>query len=357
MKYMNYKFLLAVSMVLVLVSCKKFTDIENIELQLPKVGTEAYYENLKAYKKSDHAVAFGWFGGWSAQGPDKSRYLASLPDSVDIVSLWVSDTYFNLTPEKIKDLEFVQKVKGTKVLICMGSQFIGDALEKWDTTGGVRKRTIFVKQDSADVVKYANALLDTIHKYNYDGIDIDHEPSYGHNGPLADNRKFMEIFINTLATKLGPKSGTGKLLCVDGEPYLLPAYQGELLSYFIAQAYYETSPTAYDRRIDRVRDLEGFSTKKFIVTEDFERYTPTSATPGGQRQSVTAFRVPINPIDYVDPNASVKRVPSLIGMAYWNPVDGRKGGVGTYHMEYEYTDNPDYKYLRRAIQIMNPAPY
>lgn len=46
---------------------------------------------------------------------------------------------------------------------------------------------------------------------------------------------------------------------------------------------------------------------------------------------------------------------SLQGMARFNPEQGRKGGCGTYHMEYEYAHNPEYKYLRQAIQIMNPA--
>ena len=52
---------------------------------------------------------------------------------------------------------------------------------------------------------------------------------------------------------------------------------------------------------------------------------------------------------------------SLEGMARWMPlIDGMlspKGGVGTYHMEYEYNagKQPSYPALRKAIQIMNPA--
>lgn len=48
-------------------------------------------------------------------------------------------------------------------------------------------------------------------------------------------------------------------------------------------------------------------------------------------------------------------------MARWNPVvDGkkvRKGGVGTYHMEYEFhiAGYPEsYPYMRNAIRLMNP---
>ena len=80
--------------------------------------------------------------------------------------------------------------------------------------------------------------------------------------------------------------------------------------------------------------------EKFIVTENFESYWAT----GG--------------INYSDPELGT--IPSLLGMARWQPTrDGevrRKGGVGTYHMEFEYNHTDvEYKYLREAIQIMNPA--
>lgn len=356
------KILLFAFVAMGIVSCDKWNDIENIELQLPKVGTDAYFENLREYKKSDHAVAFGWYGGWTAQGPDKSHYLASLPDSIDFISLWGAG--FNYSSDQLEDLKEVQTKKGTKVLLCWICQNIGDQLEKYVTDeNGQQKRTLFVNQDSADAVKYAQAILDTIYKYNLDGFDIDFEPNFGSPGTLAGpsggsgaNRKNLEIFVKELNKKIGPKSGTGKLLVIDGEPQSISAELGEYFDYFIVQAYYATSPSNYDARINSTRFLNGFSTKKYIVTEDFERYTPSSSNPGGSPQQVSAFRVPISPVDYI-PGRSPAAVPALIGMAYWNPVDGRKGGVGTYHMEYDYTNSPDYKFLRRAIQIMNPAPY
>ena len=43
-------------------------------------------------------------------------------------------------------------------------------------------------------------------------------------------------------------------------------------------------------------------------------------------------------------------------MARWQPKNGfRKGGVGSYHMQAEYSTYPEYKNLRKAIQIMNPS--
>lgn len=356
------KLVIFVLVTISMVACDKFTEVKNLDLQVPKIGTEAYYQNLRAYKQSDHAVAFGWFGGWTAQGPDKSHYLASLPDSIDFISLWGAG--FDYTPAQLQDLKEVQTVKGTKVLLCWICQNIGDQLEKYVTDeNGQQQRTIYVNQDSADAVKYARAILDTIKKYNLDGFDIDFEPNFGAPGTLAGpsggsntNRKNLEIFVKELNKEIGPKSGTGKLLVIDGEPQSISAELGEYFDYYIVQAYYATTPSNYDSRINGTRFLNGFSTKKYIVTEDFERYTPSSANPGGSPQRVSAFNVPIDPDDYI-PGSSPATIPALIGMAYWNPSDGRKGGVGTYHMEYDYTNNPDYKFLRRAIQIMNPAPY
>jgi len=46
------------------------------------------------------------------------------------------------------------------------------------------------------------------------------------------------------------------------------------------------------------------------------------------------------------------------GMARFLPMyEGklatRKGGCGTYHMENDYRSNPNYKWTREAIRIMN----
>ena len=81
--------------------------------------------------------------------------------------------------------------------------------------------------------------------------------------------------------------------------------------------------------------------KKYIVTENFENY----ALSGG--------------VSFTDRNGNEMR--SLEGMARWQPIiNGKKvqkGGIGTYHMEYEYMagKQPSYPALRKGIQIMNPA--
>ena len=46
---------------------------------------EAYYARLREYKKSDHPVAFGWYGNWTGTGASYENSLKGLPDSVDCV--------------------------------------------------------------------------------------------------------------------------------------------------------------------------------------------------------------------------------------------------------------------------------
>ena len=84
------------------------------EYSLTEVARDdAYYEALRAYKESDHAIAFGWYDGWGEPGMSTANMLLAVPDSMDIISLWNNSR--PLTPQKKEELRFVQDVKGTKV--------------------------------------------------------------------------------------------------------------------------------------------------------------------------------------------------------------------------------------------------
>ena len=70
-----------------IISCN--TDIEALDIVVPDNMSEEYWENLRAYKaRNDHEVFFGWFGGWTANSADMINFLSSVPDSVDIISIW-----------------------------------------------------------------------------------------------------------------------------------------------------------------------------------------------------------------------------------------------------------------------------
>ena len=292
------------------------TEIENIPIQIPVEKDNQYYENLRAYKRSDHQLAFGWFGGWKASGTSPSKYLRNIPDSVDMVSIW--GTWHSLTPEQIEDLRYVQEVYGTRVTFTIFSHnmsnFPGNFENKAENIPSVEK-----------------AVADSIFKYGYDGVDFDHECS---GSDLFYNKDNMTTLLREMRKNLGED----KLICVDGYVEYITEEGWKYADYAIAQAYGTSSSSSLQNRLNKVN--AALAPEKFIVTENFESYWAT----GG--------------INYSDPELGT--IPSLLGMARWQPTrDGevrRKGGVGTYHMEFEYNHTDvEYKYLREAIQIMNPA--
>ena len=346
-----------------LTACSDWTDTEIKDPTNLTVTnkSEEYYAKLREYKNSDHEKSFGWFGNWTGEAAMLNNSLKGLPDSVDFVSLW--GNWSNLNDKQKKDLEFVQKVKGTKVLMCFIVMDIGDQLTPpipadkaaAGTTWKQWRKEFWGWGDTnasriAAAEKYANAICDSIDKYGYDGFDIDAEPNFAQ--PFATDKELwteqgvMPAYVKALSKRIGPKSGTNKMLVVDGEPNALPDSLGNHFDYFILQAYTTTSDYELnDRLAVQINHFQNKMSaeevaKKIIVCENFENYAAKGGVNFTTKLSTT--------------------IPSLLGMAYWQPTyDGKtykKGGVGSYHMEYEYGQSSaqtTYPWLRKAIQIMN----
>lgn len=350
--------------------CSEWTETEVLE---PKTYDEllareengelsAYYASLREYKKSEHPVCFGWYSAWNPQPSTTisgETYLTSLPDSMDIVSFWEGDLV-DMTEFEKKDLQIAREEKGLRVLLCSFTMNIGDKFTPDDADKGV-----YWGYDTGDwegaCRRYAKAFADRVIEYGYDGFDIDFEPNYGYAGNLASNPQYMEWFIDELSKYLGPKSGSGLLLVVDGEPQTLNAACGPCLDYYIIQAYTTTdtqnttarnSDVNLDRRFKTLRskfeNVESIETtlKKLIWTENFE---PVYLRDGGG---------PFN-------KRNGGEVRALRGMAEWRCQECLEvpvGGVGgfKFNLIYDrkpsgYSGNDPYYYLREAIQILNPA--
>ena len=300
-------------------SCSDWTDVENKMIQNlegePK--SEVYYENLRAYKKTDHQLAFGWFGFWSGGTSTSARgSLRSTPDSMDIVSIWGEK--YNLTQAHIDDLRYVQEKYGTRVTFTLFSHNMSNLFKGGECP---------FPNEPEYIPQAAKALSDSIFKYGYDGIDFDHECSAG---DLFYNKDNMTTLLREMRKNLGPD----KLILVDGHIGYITEEGWQYANYAVSQAYNTGGPSSLESRYNSVKKYIG--PERLIVTENFEANWET----GG--------------VNYTDEDGN--KMPSLLGMARWQPKDGgRKGGCGAYHMEYEYKHDPEYKYMRQAIQIMNPA--
>ena len=345
-KYIVYAFALIFSMS----SC---VEVENIEIDhiggyntMDNENSEEYYKELRAWKETarnyGRPVAFGWYSNWAPSGIMRKGYLSSMPDSMDIVSMWSGTPgRYEITEAQKRDKEFVQKVKGTKLLEVSLMSHIGKGrtpasiylpiekqaeeegwsdsklaeakkLARWDFWGFTSHNLNDKENLHSALANYAKALCDTLYVSEWDGFDIDWEPGAGFND--ADGTIDIVFLIKEMGKYIGPKSdpeGKGhKLLCVDGEISALPAELDEYVDYWIRQTYGQSRPSF---------NVPGNRTEKVIITENFESY----ATSGGH----------------------------LLEQAALMPQTGYKGGVGAYRFDNDYDNAPDYKWMRKAIQI------
>lgn len=298
-----------------------------------------YFAKLREYRKTPHVKGFGWFGNWTGKGNNAQNYLKMLPDSVDFVSLW--GTRGNLSEDQKTDLKFFQEVKGGKALLCWIVQNLGDQM----TPPGKDATQYWVTEkgggDFKEGVKaYANAICDSIEKYNLDGFDIDYEPGYGHSGTLANGRRIdeshnMYVFIKTMYDRLKP---AGRMLVMDGQPDLLSTEASKMVDHYIYQAYWERSTNAVIWKIQN-EHLEDWE-RKTIITVEFEQGWRTGGVSGymSVRPEINKFAEGRQILDYATLDL---------------PSGRRIGGVGTFHMEYDFANEPPYKWLRMALDYGN----
>ncbi len=363
-----------------LTGCSKWLTPEPLFKEPENIHGEDYYEALRAYKATEHVKSFGWYSSWTGLGDDMKNYLIGLPDSMDIISHWLPVESFAepLTDAQKKDLKAVQK-KGTKVLFCLFFKDLGFRMtpgletaqpsspsdeykalmrEKW----GWYERTYDGSPEAdAAIRKYAQAMTEYVIENGYDGIDFDYEVNYGERGNIVESTKALHVFLEALSKDFGPKSGTGRLLVVDGEPQTLAAESGPLLDYYIIQAYSCSGDSDLDGRFSglysKFSSVEDEATvlKKLIWTEDFEkwqdglyRFTFRSGHKNpGMVDDGSGNLVPRTSTPY-----------SIDGMArYYRDIDGQAvkvGGYGAYRFDIKGSVD-EYALFRSLIQSANPS--
>lgn len=368
MKLRNYLYIGIA--VLGLAGCSDWTDTERelfpdqdgLNRYIPLIEAQSeedlmpsqreYYRQIREYRNSPHVKGFGWFGNWTGKGSNAQNYLKMLPDSVDFVSLWGARG--NLSDEQKADLKFFQEIKGGKALLCWIVQDLGDQM----TPKGMNATEYWVQEKGKGVfiegVKaYANAICDTIEKYNLDGFDIDYEPGYGHRGNLATGQEIsasgnnnMQVFIETMSNRLRP---AGRMLVMDGQPDLLSTETSKLIDHYIYQAYWERNTNAVIRKINNPH-LDDWE-RKTIITAEFEQcWRCGGIHPDNNAQNWNANQIYTPTIDEFK---GIKGA-QIFDYATLNLPSGKRiGGIGTYHMEYDFPNEPPYKWLRTALYYGN----
>lgn len=302
-------------------ACKKQTTPTPLDRTTRIEKTEEYYANLRTYKKTKHPITFGWFGNWNPGRATKANSLAGLPDSLDIVSIWSGGEGFEKQNQVyLDDIKNVQNLKGTKVLFTKFLHVIDDRAYP-ETDEGIKG--------------YAKSIADKVNKYGYDGVDLDYEPDFCGCTVFFKDANFA-LFVKEIGKYLGPKSGTGKLLLIDGSmtgEIIKANITPELATYFnffVEQSYDSLTAGAMQARYNAARD--SFSPDKWVITLNYESNGITASF-----------------------NDGTNTYNAMEGYARWNPIEGKKGGVGAYHMQYDYPGIPSYPTYTKAIQIMNPA--
>lgn len=357
------------------------TKPEALDLQPAYEYTDAYYEALRAYKKSDHSICYLWFADYGVPTSPAYRF-AGIPDSVDVVSLWGGiPKRGSLDWEEMQEMRRLKgtKVVGVKIIRLAHTSYLptwpkeigiptylngygnnkgynetyqetyeariaaGDsetvaaaAAESAAHRAGTSALIADMNANPVRTLKegsteenpeweypewciYAgNSIIKEVEENDLDGYDLDYEPE---GDALSGNK--MTTFLQYLSQFIGPKSPRPEtILAVDGNsPETVAA---ELCTYHISQSYGRGISEGNFNRA-------GWKNSQLIFTENIGDYWST----GGNMEQQAAFQ------------------PS---------TGGRKGGFGAFHGQRDYntTDSgadkeTPYGHLRRAIQLQNPA--
>ena len=329
---------------------------EALTLQKPYTYDEQYYANLRAYKKTDHTICFGWYAAYAPiagvtgyKNPASwGERIMGLPDSMDIVSLWMGvpskdSTSKAYAPVAYADWKYVHEKKGTR--------FVAPTIVNFNTKVTLKDGTVFdptltANRTDAGIAIYGQYLVDMVLDNDLDGLDIDWEPAGGEwlNSP---NTNFVKL-IQYIGQFFGPKGkNPEKLLIIDFYSVAPPAATGEYANYFIRQAYSQGTggiQTAANLQSYYNAVQAGVAPGKFIVTENFGDFSENGGTP------FTEANGNLNTTDG-------SRMYSLEGMARWNPTQGKKAGFGAFYFDRDYYSKTGVPYynVRRCIQIANPA--
>ncbi len=285
-------------------------------------ATGAALQKIVDYKKGDHQLMAGYFRSWrdTAGSTVNKVSMLDLPDCLDIAFVFPEGDEADAFWTALKDT-YVPALhkRGTKVVRSVGiAQLINT---DWDNT-----------PDGWQGL--ADDLMKKVDDFGLDGLDIDVEQSLN-----SDQLKQATGVFNALSKKLGPKSGTGKLLIFDtnmdgSQPLWRNVYP--TISHVLIQSYgrsisgLQNTYNSFSRYI---------SSKQYLI--GFSFYEENGANWGDTTTPMTSSRA--------------------WQYAKWQPSGATKGGIFSYAVDRDGVaigDNKlqptDFTWTRKLISAMNP---
>lgn len=290
------------------------TEVEKLEIQKLKTYDEQYYANIRAYKQSDHEVSFAYYEAWSPiEGVEGSKDPASwgeriigLPDSIDIVNLWMGIPTPETHPVAYSDMKYVQEKLGTRFVMHADASHYRHVF----TVDGVEYDMGGTSPSDEVMAAYAKWIVNQVLEPGLDGVDVDFEGWTGND---------MYRLTVELAKYFGPQGSIpNKLLIIDYFNSVPPKDCIPYCDYFVEQAYSNQTGGS-------ISVPNGFPSEKMIYCETFGVF-------------------------YLDGG-------KLLDYARWEPESGRKGGCGVFFLGRNYYSSSGIPYneFRQSIQIMNPS--
>ena len=355
------------------------TKVEKLEIQhfntynLEQDAQEPYYQDLRAWKQSKHTISYVYFARWAPPEGATSLYieyktmrprLMALPDSLDIVNLWMgtpmkeeyTDACFygnvknpetgeieraplhtyDYSPNAYADLEYCQKVKGTRFVMHADASHYG---QEFDLDGKYWK----VDGTRETVEAYAKLVVDIVNTHGLDGVDFDFE-GWGTDQIYWVVSKVGEFF--------GPKGADpSKLLIVD----YFGSYPDERIEPYIDYLVKQ----AYSAQGSSVGGPSWCPAEKMVYCEQYEQ------TSGEGYNFLNGGY----PTGRTNENGETMYTLEWYARYASEATGGQGGGFGAYYIDNDYDNGTEalrskgyadcnygnYGFLRRAIQIVNPA--
>ena len=353
------KYFFAFAAAVVAISCMKE---EKIVLQEPFTYDEQYFENIREFKKSEHTLSYCYYAAWAPlEGitgyKDPASWgerLRGLPDSLDIVNLWMgypspnpeSESY---APVAYADMKYMQEKLGTRFVLHGDAAttrdvvYKGDTLDIQDLYNQWKAGTGTEEAFREALHNHAKIMIDKVNEAGLDGVDVDWEPQpavWRDKQVLVDLMKYLRENL------------PGKLIILDLFSDIPPAEVNEYIDYLVIQCYTPQIGCS-------IADLKNFYTtrginagipaEKIIACEQGGQ-TDYALNGGGLwKEKRNGTQLYTNDGSEMYSYEGFARHTSENNMAGW--------GVFYVDRNYYSASGVPYREFRRGIQIANPSIY